>query len=116
MTDLEMVRKCAEAMEIPSVMVGSQRGPGKEPFDTVWIARSEGHDHSIFNPLTGLFAGAYAMELVTHFKLGITPMWIATSGGRFVGWHVTSRNEYAEDINLNRAIVSCVAKMNGSGE
>lgn len=107
MTDLEMTKLCAEAMGYKSIKLGSERGPGKEPFDTVWVAHSEDADHLIYQVLNGLFADAQAMALVKKLFLSIerTDDRIGEMEWMVDGDIVV----YGQD--LNRAIVECVAKM-----
>lgn len=112
MTDLEMTKKCAEAMGYKSIKLGTQRGPGNEPFDTVWVANDPEADHSIYQVLSGLFCDAQAMQLlwllvskgtVTASIFGLT--FNDFSAPQFV-FH--SLNNVAE---FRRAIVECVARM-----
>lgn len=93
MTDLEMTKLCAEAMEIQcSVMAGT--------------VRSDPYHNVEYNPLHD---DAQAMALVKKFKLFVnhsdvdeSPYWKTAPHGR----GVTTCNS-----DLNRAIVECVAKM-----
>lgn len=56
MTALEMTLLCAQAVGYQSIRVGSERGPNKKPFDTVWVAKDAKADHSIYNPVSGLLS------------------------------------------------------------
>ena len=99
MTDLEMVRKCAEAMGLEVVEIdgalylpsGFEEGPRYDPL----------HDD------------AQAMALVKKCGLEIIPsvygwdVWKSRCGG------VSS---HAEHKDLNRAIVECVANMQAAKE
>lgn len=108
MTDLEMTNLCAQAMGYASIFYGSKRGPGAQPFDTIWVARHKDADHCIYQVLHGLFADSQAMALVKKLELNI-----AATRGTGVNWGCMSigldYDAYSDD--LNRAIVECVAKM-----
>jgi hypothetical protein len=87
MTDLEMTKLCAEAMGTPPWVVGDQY-PDSEWF---WPLR---HD-------------AQAMALVKRFRLDI--WWPFNAEG---GWRcAVGGKRPAENADLNRAIVECVASM-----
>lgn len=105
MTDLEMTKLCAEAMGYESIKLGTRRGPGREPFDTVWVAHNALDDHLVYEVLSGLFADAQAMALVKKFWLHVIPsnyiFLVCTTGKKFKGM----------SIDINRAIVECVANM-----
>lgn len=51
-----MTLLCAQAVGYQSIRVGSERGPNKKPFDTVWVAKDAKADHSIYNPVSGLLS------------------------------------------------------------
>ena len=87
MTDLEITRLCAEAMEI----IDAYPMYGGNPYDPF-------HDD------------AQAMALVKKFLLSIDP-------AQPIGWHVAKQETkffdaaYAHEDDLNHAICECVAKM-----
>jgi hypothetical protein len=97
MTDLEMVRLCAEAMGyIPF-------GPADTPHGQVWLTKVAGE---VYDPLHD---DAQAMALVKKFGLSIAP---ELGQGRGL-WRVNHWRDppLVLDTDLNRAIVECVAKM-----
>jgi len=98
MTDLEMTKLCAEAMEIG--------GKWHEANGKLHIY--EGKLHGDYGPLTD---DAQAMALVKRFNIQLakslpTPK---HEGGEF--WFASIRGKDAMSTCLNRAIVECVAKM-----
>jgi seryl-tRNA synthetase len=110
MTDLEMTKLCAEAMEPPPDLPGSSAiwGVTKQyaPVERtmVWV-------RSTYNPLHD---DAQAMALVKRFALQIVPHIDYENGS--IEWtaEVEGRRfcTYSDGgANLNRAIVECVAKM-----
>ena len=104
MGDLEMVRKCAEVMQVELCERHSHDWP--HYFDA---ARGEWGEDVRYDPLTN---DAQAMELVKKFDLEIRrphsdEWWVMGNGlyGASVG-----------DADLNRAIVRCVAAMFGEND
>lgn len=91
MTDLEMTRLCAEAMELT-------------PLD-----RCDEFGDDQYDPLTD---DAQAMALVKRFGLDITRNGPTPED---VAWFVDCGSIYAWEPNLNRAIVTCVAQMQANG-
>lgn len=108
MSDLEMVRKCAEAMgwTVKPTNDGSGRFKvyeGEQPI----MGLGAGWIMSIYNPLTD---DAQAMALVRRFKLRIAWHY----GGnvvRAIYAHPSPVISSQYQADLNRAIVECVAKM-----
>ena len=111
LSDLEMVRLCAEAMQL---RVDSESGNC-----ALWCIErvsAAGHDEGVDRPFLycPLHNDAQAMALVKRFRPNFT--WMHDGA---VGVTVTFENPaeftfhdyYAENADLNRAIVECVAKM-----
>ena len=90
MTDLEITKLCAEAVEIKSL-----RGE-------YWIQHADGNRVK-YNPLHD---DAQAMALVKKFELALHKY----KGDWFANWEVNSIVG-GSDKDLNRAICECVAKM-----
>lgn len=96
MSDIELVKACAEAMGI-ALYVASQNAPQH-------TLRTCNHEN--YWPLTN---DAQAMALVKKFRIEIA--WNP------VGWAVNTYSEldmpesYASDDDLNRSICECVAKL-----
>lgn len=92
MTDLEMTKLCAEAMDV-AMITGN----------TIWS--------SDYDPLHD---DAQAMAMVKKFRLSIIS---GIEGGyKVMQWrgdliHKNAGYIYMTDLDLNRAIVECVAKM-----
>jgi hypothetical protein len=102
MNDLEITRLCAEAMGFRLV------GEILPPSGGVW-AMQEGAGKQ-YNPLHD---DAQAMALVKKFNIG----WDKEEDHE---WHLALRDGlmmfHAHDMNLNRAICECVAKMQAAKE
>lgn len=102
MTDLEITRLCAEAMDVLEI------GEAKNG-TCIWAHSDTLSGEYIYDPLTN---DKQAMELVKRFDLCIQPP-------QFVKpprWHVwrhpkPNHTGIADALNLNRAICECVAKM-----
>lgn len=110
MTDLEMTKLCADAMEIGYKIIGDLYGDG----DLLIAASPQGDD--LFDPLRD---DAQAMALVKRFHLAVQPPQFS----RPPRWHVwidvrgvgkSLHIGVADVLDLNRAIVECVAKMQAS--
>lgn len=107
MTDLEITRLCAEAMEAPPTL------PGSSDIWAVSIAyRPEGKStkcwvRSTYDPLHD---DAQAMALVKKFDMRIAEHsydhWRAAIPNQQIGLDYTSHEQ-----DLNRAICECVARM-----
>ena len=97
MTDLEMTRLCAEAMKLRNEYRSKLGGL------FVFVTDEYGEQWSHYDPLHD---DAQAMALVKKFELQL-------SSGAFhpMKWTVWREFKSAESVNLNRAIVECVAKM-----
>lgn len=109
MTDLEMIKLCAEAMETSPTLPGisniwgctiSYKNGQKKVY--TWLRNT-------YNPLTD---DTQAMEIVKHLRLRIEydecdDLWIVDQSSPKLSRQACQ----SEDPNLNRAIVSCVAKM-----
>lgn len=104
MTDHEMTRLCAEAMgykivypkdDSMPVCVESQRGAG------------------LYNPLGD---DSQALALVKKFEMQIWPDHERRLGNaKLLGWTAfIAKHGTASNLELNRAIVECVAKMQAS--
>jgi hypothetical protein len=94
MTDLEMIKKCAEKM-------GLDLGPEWDQ-GFVMLGGHSGKPMTLYDPLHD---DAQAMALVKKFYLAIcrnTPYWDVR--------HVDG-DEPGCDTNLNRAIVECVSRL-----
>lgn len=94
MTDLEMVKKCAELM-----------GLGAPRYRFVESGSHLLDEASGFLTYDPLHKDAQAMELLKKFRLTIDD---ANDGGWFV---VGIGGAQAENADLNRAIVECVSKL-----
>ena len=95
MTDLEMTKLCESAMGLNGVEEDARR----KRLDGAWRTHQETEYDPIYN-------NAQAMMLVKKFGIHIGSdselgVWIA----------VTEHPHQAQDKDLNRAIVECVAKM-----
>src|SRR4051812_36511137 len=106
MGDLELVKRCAELMEVEVTFTHHANkfrlGTDKSPFG--W-----------YDPLTD---DAQAMALVKKLKLDIEPCWDGSEGDWMVSVWATDKNvrvNYTHDENLNRAIVRCVAALPAGG-
>jgi len=113
MTDLEMVRLCAEAMGLHEVVNPDERAPKPKP-PSILVSDSAGLE--LYEPLHD---DAQAMALVKKFQLRI--VWGGRRQGSESYVHVSSPQYlgsddmpyYADNLNadLNRALCECVAKM-----
>lgn len=105
MTDLEMTKLCAEAMQLTGLQLYTAKG------ETKLGVPSKDYDNYIYDPLHD---DAQAMALVKKFGLTIDPhqdvppfTWravVAPNGD----WE---HQIHSEGSDLNYAIVECVAKM-----
>jgi len=93
MTDLEMTRLCAEARELDWC--------GAKYSDGLHVFTGRGNYHKLYDPLHD---DAQAMALVKKFAVCITLL-------ANTYWEVVSVMTTARSVDLNRAIVECVAKM-----
>jgi hypothetical protein len=102
MTDLEMVRLCAEAMGYTRIGDGDSHG----------LVVRNNLGHHLYSPLHD---DAQAMALVKRFKLGITFIDPARPGKQWMASFCNDdlRTAYGGSDDLNRAIVECVARMSG---
>ena len=98
MTDLEMTRLCAEAMGWKTKVVSGV------PYDTVYRLKEQSPKGE-WNEWNPLHDDAQAMALVKKCKLTIQR---EHHGDR---WAVGNPHPEAMNLDLNRAIVECVAKM-----
>ena len=103
MTDLEITRLCAEAMETPPTLPGASSIWG---FSKEFVSgRVDTWVRSTYDPLND---DAQAMAMVKKFKIRLDTFfdetWIATANP----WEKPIE---AENKDLNRAICECVAKM-----
>lgn len=99
MTDLEIVKKCAEKMGYESALAGWKVGQ-ESTYDSVEILSENGWED--YDPLHD---DAQAMALVKKFNLSIM---------KLNNWLVNDApNQKDSTINkdLNRAICECVARM-----
>jgi len=108
MTDREMLKLCADAMDISVQLLSPETGFPSD--DHYVIPAMCAGSNPTYDPLND---DAQAMALVKKFCIGIDPM-----AERSCGWMVTYYGDDDERIgvrlhnpNLNRAIVECVAKM-----
>ena len=118
MTDLEMTKLCAEAMELkagyekvqPLAYNAIQYVETSLP-EATHITVQNGDDWFIYDPLHN---DAQAMALVKKFSI------MLDRSGKNNGWYASLVVDpkaddcdifEGEDVNLNRAIVECVAKM-----
>ena len=89
-TDLEITKLCAEAMDIPRLHIYAEVGGGHGRYDPL-------HDD------------AQAMALVKKFNFKIdTHSKLVSVQGEDYGWDTV---DYHKADDLNRAICECVAKM-----
>ena len=109
MTDLEMIKKCAEKM----VEAHVYRDVSFYDPDTPSIVYADGTGAD-YDPLHD---DAQAMALVKKFSLIIEPTDVVDGIGSATDWWVQAwindevRWKGVENKDLNRAIVECVAKM-----
>ena len=94
MTDLEIIKRCAEKIGCHTKIDG----------DTVWAWTHPSKSQEIYNPL---IKDAQCMALVKKFHLkisrGLPPL---------DEWHVETYNtNHAYNKDLNRAVCECVARM-----
>lgn len=106
MTDLEMVKLCAQALDLP-VFVNDRGAAFLSRVEAPRFAKGGGTVPRFSNRYDPLTDKAQCFELVERFRLVID---------HFVGedgWQVSSdgQNMLVEDADLSRAIVTCVAKM-----
>src|SRR3990167_11420116 len=106
MTDLEMIRLCAEAMALNYAVATDGLG-GQHINETVYADATAIHVRT-YDPLHD---DAQAMALVKKFKL-LVNNGVGHSSTDI--WHVQTQDDRDESVEcqtLNRAIVECVAKM-----
>lgn len=101
MTDLEITKACAEAMEIPVQVVSAPALGGGS-----WLRRTDVHSgRRLYDPLHD---DGEAMALVKKFGLFISRLadtwYVDSSDGR-------DAESADHKDNLNRAICECVAKL-----
>lgn len=114
MTDLELTRLCAEAMEY---LVEREEIGGWHP-NCGWYCRESGSQYGAPKPLflfAPLIDDAQAMGLVKRFKLVVCPVYeddIFSTWKVFKAWPEPETPDHWGD-DLNRAIVECVAKLKG---
>ena len=96
MTDLEITRLCAEAMEW-----------GYELDEHGGYYDSEGSSRSYWP----LFDDAQAMALVKKLELGVSPMAAKVLGWEAICWKENKAEHRVVHESLNRAICECVANM-----
>ena len=112
MTDLEITRLCAEAMEPEFGSVGSS---DTWAYSGVWDGVDAGKKtRSVRNTYDPLHDGAQAMALVKRFQMLVR--WDGGVHGWTAGvWYEGSKGQPIwmdwTDQDLNRAICECVAKM-----
>ena len=100
MTDLEMTRLCAEAMELPI-------GEVAYPDDKIWISCGKDRQGiSLFYIYAPLSDDVQAMVLVKRFRVHCQYGWDHWGAQPAVAGAISTQND-----DLNRAIVECVAKM-----
>lgn len=104
MTDLELTKLCAKAMELTPDQPSSLKD---RPH---WYCRDKNGAHIIYDPLHD---DTQAMALVKRFGLVCEPSGLHDTGERWWRiWCVDSLHKTdVTTIDLNRAIVECVAKM-----
>ena len=113
MTDLEMVKACAEAMGHPHLHVEENfmesRGQLFYMYHPIDADRPQ---FSLYDPLHD---DAQAMALVKRFGLILDPQHDGQDFASDPGWEVTHpsmpENYLSINPDLNRAIVGCVARM-----
>jgi len=101
MTDLEMTRLCAEAMEPEFTGVGSSSIWG---YSTYWINGEITKERFVRNTYDPLHDDAQAMALVKKFD-GVM---LRNENNMYICYLGPQKGR---SDNLNRAIVECVAKM-----
>lgn len=108
MTDIELVRRCAEAMVIPGASEIRPLNKSDSSGVSFYLHGTGGNVE--YNPLTD---DAQAMALVKKFWMVIEPP-LRDSRAKNKLWYVNipATEDYSvQHGNLNRAIVECVAKM-----
>lgn len=107
MDDLEIVRKCAEAMRLRVATENSWERYAKNS-NQCWIHKDKLSDGGMYHydPLTNK---AQAFELVEHFKLDIVSK-DKDASPEEPQWGVFLDDVFAESNDLKRAICECVAK------
>lgn len=98
MTDLEIIRRCAEKMGIE--WFGEY---GESDTDTIFLDIAREGDVVEYNPLTD---DAQCMALVKKFRITVSNQ----EGGKWGAF----KNHYdcwSENADLNRAVCECVARM-----
>jgi len=98
MTDLELTRRCAEAMGLSIQEIRDSAREYRNPGASLFITDGDEYDP--------LHDDAQAMELVRAFKLWISPL---HSGKTRV--ETNEGGNLTDGSTINRAIVECVAKM-----
>lgn len=108
MSDLEMTKLCAQAMGYHI-----RPEPSGKQYDSVLVKETVGHDPhpDVYDPLTD---DAQAMALVKRFNMDcFIPPHVRERG--YMEWvarcEMGERLFTASSVDLNRAIVECVAKM-----
>ena len=116
MTDLEMTKMCAEAMGW-KYREENFRDPSwpSQPLYQGYFDRPEGTSIKAedYDPLHD---DAQAMALVKKLKLTIVWTDARLDGWRVRGWRTGKTGALCEEVDnddLNRAIIECVAKMQG---
>lgn len=99
MSDLEMVKLCAEAMDIPLKARKGARNMTCGDHDLL-----ETEQYVAYDPLHD---DAQAMQLVKRF-------WLAVYRYQSDKWCAQHRGQFSDNRDLNRAICECVAKMQAS--
>ena len=97
MTDLELIKRCAEKMGLDVIQCPD--------FEGWWF---NGRNDEEYNPLTD---DAQAMALVKRFRLDI-----ASGSKSATLWAVMLGANQCVDHDLNRAIVRCVSVMCGEND
>ena len=116
MNDLEMTRLCAEAVGLHPCEGWQEQGSQST---CVWCHKEwpDPNDDRDIIPFAPLNDDAQAMALVKKFELEQCRSFIEVDREEGLTWsvqphHITKYNGmYAENADLNRAIVECVAKM-----
>lgn len=109
MTDIEMIKRCAEVMGYQHITFSPLARPGIAP-GKVSISKTGTSVDEEYDPFTN---DAQAMELLKKFPMNVEHPAI-TDGEH---WHVESVAivngfcAWIADKDLNRAIVECVAQM-----
>ena len=109
MTDLEITKLCAEAMEVPVKESIAHPMYGGGLFLEICTGRDPGNE----GEYAPIHDDAQAMALVKKFGLWLT---YAINPNRdninlWVAHHAHRSNEEATNLDLNRAICECIAKM-----